>query len=126
MLIVRKANCERKIPEEKLNDFLELGYSLINEKGEVIQKSKANSKEDLRVAFNEAQTENSELRAEIEKLKVENDSLKAEIEALKKDGDEKFKCPYCDKEYASQASLDKHIKEKHPDKLGADGGNAPE
>lgn len=126
MLLVRKANCERKIPEEKLNDFLELGYSLINEKGEVLQKGKANSKEDLLAAFSDAQKENSELRAEIEKLKVENDSLKAEIESLKKDGDEKFKCPYCDKEYSSQASLDKHLKEKHADKLGADGTNAPE
>ena len=126
MLIVKRANCERKIPEEKLNEFLNLGYSLINEKGEVLQKGKANSKEDLLAAFNESQKENAELRTELEKLKVENDALKVEIESLKKDGDGKFKCPYCDKEYSSQASLDKHLKEKHADKLGADGTNAPE
>lgn len=29
---------------------------------------------------------------------------------------DKFKCPYCEKEYASKDSLDKHIAEKHSDK----------
>jgi|GEM_PF-2640183 len=26
-----------------------------------------------------------------------------------------FNCPHCEKQYKSQASLDKHVKEKHPE-----------
>lgn len=30
-------------------------------------------------------------------------------------GDEKFRCPYCDKEYKSDKSLKDHIKKEHPE-----------
>lgn len=126
MALVKRANCERIVPDEKVNEFLALGYSLIDKDGTVLKKGKAQSKEDLLVAYKDSQAENAELHAEIVRLKNENDALHVEIESLKKDGDDKIKCPYCDKEYSSQASLDKHIKEKHADKLGADGTNAPD
>ena len=29
----------------------------------------------------------------------------------------RIKCKFCDKDYANQENLDKHMKEKHPDKL---------
>ncbi len=125
MAIVKKANRERIVPEEKVNEFLALGYSLIDNDGNVLKKGTAQTKDDFRVALKEAQIENTELHAEIVRLKEENDSLHAEIEALKKGSDDKFKCPHCDKEYSTQAALDKHIKDKHPETLGADGTNPP-
>lgn len=125
MLLVKKANCERVISEEKLKEYLELGYSLIDKKGTILQKGKAQTKDDLRVAFNEATAENAALKKENEALKAENAKIKAEFEKLSSgagagNGDI-FKCPYCDKEYKSQETLDKHIKEKHPDKLDGAG-----
>lgn len=126
MALVKRANCERIVPDEKVNEFLSLGYSLIDKDGTVLKKGKAQSKEDLLVAYKDVQKENEEFQAEIVRLKTENDSLKAEIEALKKGADDKFKCPHCDKEYATQAALDKHIKEKHPETLNTDGANSPE
>lgn len=125
MAIVKKANRERIVPEEKVNEFLALGYSLIDNDGNVLKKGTAQTKDDFRVALKEAQIENTELHAEIVRLKEENDSLHAEIEALKKGSDDKFKCPHCDKEYSTQAALDKHIKDKHPETLTADGTNPP-
>ncbi len=125
MALVKRANCERIVPDEKVNEFLALGYSLIDKNGTVLKKGKAQSKEDLLVAYKDAQAENTELHAEIVRLKEENDSLHAEIEALKKGSDDKFKCPHCDNEYSTQAALDKHIKDKHPETLTADGTNPP-
>lgn len=34
--------------------------------------------------------------------------------------EEVLNCPHCEKEYKSQATLDKHIKDKHPEGDGAD------
>jgi len=122
MLLVKKANCECSIAEEKLDEFLNLGYDLINKKGEVLKKGNAQSKDDF-------MRENKELREKvqamtdvIDTLKSENDTLKAKIAELEgdegKNGDEDktvFKCPHCGKEYASEAALNKHIKDKHQD-----------
>ena len=124
MALVKRANSERIVPEEKVKEFLELGYSLIDEKGNVLKKGKAQSKEDLLVAYNEANAEIAALKDENKALKDENANLKAELDKLKDGEGDKFKCPYCDKEYASQSALDKHIKRDHPDKLG--GENEPE
>lgn len=116
MALVKRANCERCVPDEKIKEYLELGYSLIDKSGNVLERGKAQSKEDLLVAFNEA-------TAEVERLKAENASLKAEYDAFKAENEraagnkDVFKCPYCDKEYKSQEALDKHIKDKHPDEL---------
>ena len=46
------------------------------------------------------------------------------VEAFRRDGYEvvgeksvkRFNCPHCDKSYASEATLRKHIEDKHPDK----------
>ena len=36
-----------------------------------------------------------------------------DVAPLEEETPKKFKCPYCDKEYASEATLARHIKEKH-------------
>lgn len=95
MALMRRANCERTVPEDKVNEYLEMGYSLIKDK-EVIKKGRAQTKDDLLVALAAAERENAALKAELEQLK-------------------KLKCPYCDKEYANEKTLAKHIKDAHPE-----------
>lgn len=128
MALVKRANCERCVPDDKVKEYLELGYSLIDKSGNVLEKGKAQSKEDLLVAFNEAtaeieglKAENESLKDEIVRLKKEVDALRAENESLSNGAEtsnkDVFKCPYCDKEYKSQNALDKHINEQHADEL---------
>lgn len=122
-VLVKKGNNERVIAEEKLPEFLKMGYSHIDKTGKVIKKGEAQTAGDLRAAYAEATKEVTALTKQVEELNEkldaankENDELKAEIERLK--NGVKFKCPHCDKEYTTQAALDKHIKEKHPDNSG--------
>lgn len=128
-VLVKKGNSERVIAEEKLPEFLKMGYSHIDKSGKVIKKGEAQTASDLRAAYAEATKEVAALTKQVEELsdeldvvKKENEALKEQIIELLKNGG-KFKCPHCDKEYTTQAALDKHIKEKHPDNLGS--GNSP-
>ena len=76
MAIMKKGNCEKVVDEDKVNEFIELGYSLLDEKGEVIKFGEPQSKDDFR-------TENKELKVQNEELKVQNDEYATEIEKLK-------------------------------------------
>lgn len=77
MAIMKKGNCEKVVDEDKVNEFIELGYSLLDEKGEVIKFGEPQSKDDFR-------TENKELKVQNEELKKQNDEYAAEIEKLNK------------------------------------------
>lgn len=76
MAIMKKGNCEKVVDEDKVNEFIELGYSLLDEKGEVIKFGEPQSKDDFR-------TENKELKVQNEELKKQNDEYATEIEKLK-------------------------------------------
>ena len=116
MALVKRANCERIVPDEKVNEFLALGYSLIDKDGTVLKKGKAQSKEDLLVAYKDSQAENAELHAEIVRLKNENDALHAEIETLKANNGggtgEYEECKRCGGE-AAEHQVDKAIERRN-------------
>ena len=65
MKIVMKKNKQLKIPDEKLEEFLEMGYSRIDENGEVIIAGKATTLAGYKA-------ENNSLKAENAKLKENN------------------------------------------------------
>ena len=113
MLLVKKANCERWSAEERLDDFIKRGYDLIDNKGDILKKGVAQSKEDFMRSNKELTEKITALEATIEELKKENAALKADMGASDEDGS--VKCPYCDKVYASNSTLEKHIKAKHPE-----------
>ena len=82
MAIVIKKNKELIVADEKLQEFIDMGYTQIDEKGKVIKAGKV----DTIAAY---QAENTQLKEEIEKLKAENVKLKKELES--KDQEKKSK-----------------------------------
>lgn len=82
MAIVIKKNKELIVADEKLQEFIDMGYTQIDEKGKVIKAGKVNT-------IAAYQAENTQLKEEIEKLKAENAKLKKELES--KDQEKKSK-----------------------------------
>lgn len=91
MVIVIKKNKQLQVADEKLAEFIEMGYSQIDENGKVIQQGKANTIAAYETENNLLKVENTKLKKEIEKLKAENEQLKAinlekDVEQEKKKG----------------------------------------
>lgn len=82
MAIVIKKNKELIVADEKLQEFIDMGYTQIDEKGKVIKAGKVNT-------IAAYQAENTQLKEEIEKLKAENVKFKKELES--KDQEKKSK-----------------------------------
>ena len=82
MAIVIKKNKELIVADEKLQEFIDMGYTQIDEKGKVIKAGKVNT-------IAAYQAENTQLKEEIEKLKAENVKLKKKLES--KDQEKKSK-----------------------------------
>ncbi|WP_074072534.1 hypothetical protein [Clostridioides difficile] len=77
MAQVRKLNRILTIEECKIDDFLEMGYDLIDETGKVVKYGKSLSVKDL-IA------ENNILRSKVESLEEENKQLKEKNKLTKK------------------------------------------
>lgn len=73
---VLKGNKQLTVAEEKVGEFLQLGYSLIDEEGNIIKPGVATSLKELK-------DENSTLKAELTKVKAENEDLKAQLGSKK-------------------------------------------
>ncbi|WP_332934702.1 hypothetical protein, partial [Clostridioides difficile] len=77
MAQVRKLNRILTIEECKIDDFLEMGYDLIDETGKVVRYGKSLNVKDL-IA------ENNILRSKVESLEEENKQLKEKNKLTKK------------------------------------------
>ncbi|MDD7793690.1 hypothetical protein [Clostridium sp. 'White wine YQ'] len=99
MLIVQKGNKQLNVDEVQKEFYLALGYSVINEKGEVEEAGHATTLEDLKAENDTLKAELAKyqdakekledvasLEEEITTLKAENESLKAQLEAATKKG----------------------------------------
>ncbi len=91
MKIVMRKNKQLQIPDEKLEEFLAMGYSSIDEKGEVIIAGKVTTLAGYEAENNSLKAENAELKKEIENLKAENTQLKENNSAKNKDQEKKQK-----------------------------------
>lgn len=65
MIRVKKANAEYRVPDEKLEEYLALGYCQIDEHGGLIKESKAQG--------------TAALMAEVERLQAQNAALEAAL-----------------------------------------------
>ena len=71
MKIVMKKNKQLQVPDEKLEEFLALGYNEIDSEGKVVSVGKATTLAAYEVENKMLKAENAQLKEEIEKLKAE-------------------------------------------------------
>lgn len=123
MTKVRCGGRELSIEDELVDRYLAQGYSVIDSAGNVVRKG-------CITTMDTALKEIAKLRDEVERLTADRQALSAELDTLKgtlesdssdsdevEDGDKPdFRCSICGKVYKSQSALDKHIKDKHPEK----------
>lgn len=64
MINVLKGNRILKVKEDALVEYLEKGYSQIDEKGKVIKKGKVSTKEEINKEIERLEAENKKLREE--------------------------------------------------------------
>ena len=76
MTRVKLGGRELTIPDDRVAEYLEQGYSVIDAKGNTLQTGKI-------LTYEQAITENNKLTAQNKRLKVAYDSLTAENEKLK-------------------------------------------
>lgn len=69
MTQVRRANVILTIKDDQVERFLDMGYDVIDEKGDIVQKSAPKSVEALSEALDNSQKKIAELEKEIEALK---------------------------------------------------------
>lgn len=84
MLIVKKQNKELTILESQKESFLALGYSVIDNDGNLVEAGKATEYADLRIENDTLKSEvielkdaNKKLEDKVKKLEAENKKLKA-------------------------------------------------
>lgn len=74
MAIVKRANVELRVPEERVKEYLEMGYSVIDSDGNVIQRCQPQTLEDYKRYARELE----EQIAELQKAATKAKSKKAE------------------------------------------------
>lgn len=91
MIQVQRGNKQLTIPETSLEQYLTMGYSQIDENGNVITPGDAVTTADikaenktLKAQLIKLQKENETLKSDKDKIAAENKTLTSEIEELKK------------------------------------------
>lgn len=112
MLKARKGNRVIKIPDEKKKEYIALGYTITDMKGNVIHEHVEPTEK-----LKQLEKENEDLRAECEILKAENEKLKA-VGNDQSAGDAKQ--PADEKESTAKKTTAKKTTTKKADEAGSD------
>ncbi|WP_236896999.1 hypothetical protein [Clostridium beijerinckii] len=90
MIIVQLGNKQLKVPDESKEVYLALGYSVIDEKGEIVEAGHATDLAAIKAENNTLKSklaeykDNSEKLDQFEALQKENEDLKTQLEAATK------------------------------------------
>ncbi len=75
--LMKKGNGERLVPDEKVAEFLEMGYSAIDDLGRVLIQAKPTTIADYKALVSKLQQENAALQADYQQLKQMYEQLSA-------------------------------------------------
>ena len=62
MATVKRANVELRVPEDRVKEYLEMGYSLIDSTGKIIQRCEPQTLEDYKLYARELEAQLAELQ----------------------------------------------------------------
>ena len=80
MALLHKGNRYVEVPEHSVSYYLDKGYNVEDEFGNVVQASLPTDKNSLQKMVKDLQKENEELKAELEKLKAKKAPAKKTAE----------------------------------------------
>jgi multidrug resistance efflux pump len=115
MKLVIRGNSERNIPDEKLQEYLEMGYSEIDSKGNVLQEGKSTDPSKLESFLKEAKSKLAAVESENTSLKSEVEDLKSKLAAVESGNGGEFKCAQCEKSFSREQDLKAHVSKTHPE-----------
>ena len=84
MIVVQKLNKQLRINEDAKEMYLALGYSVVNEKGEIEEAGQATSLAEIKEENATLKANLAQVLKEKEALNAENADLKAQLEAVTK------------------------------------------
>ena len=85
-VLVRRGNGERLIPDEKVTEFLQMGYSVIDSKGKVIVEAEPSTIPQYKTLVADLRNQVRDLKAQVAVLEEQNTALKTRDNASKAAG----------------------------------------
>lgn len=82
-VLVRRGNGERLIPDEKVAEFLQMGYSVIDSKGKVIVEAEPSTIPQYKTLVADLRNQVRALKAQVAVLEEQNTALKTRDNASK-------------------------------------------
>ena len=84
MTYVKRANVVLEVKEESIQHYLDLGYDVLDEQGNVVMKAIPSDLGELRKFYVDGNARIKELEAECEEVKAELERLKAKLKPGRK------------------------------------------
>lgn len=82
-VLMKKGNGERQVPEEKVAEFLALGYSVIDSEGKVLVEAEPTNLAEYKAALTKARKERDEYKAALDEALARAETAEKALEATK-------------------------------------------
>lgn len=101
--LMKRGNGERLVPDEKVAEFLEMGYSVIDSHGKVLVQAEPSTVPQFKALVNDLKRQIVSLNAKVQVLEAENSVLKASNSLCNPDEGEKPSNPASEENAAQNA-----------------------